>query len=151
MVRNLVSLLIFIFPELIIAQDIIKTTDVNLNLRKGPEIGNNIICVIPRESVLTIDYAEQSDTTWLSISFKGNIGYVYARYVRSPTIHDSYSYKSGTDIRYYTNSKGDKVQSPTYYSRPPTGATAECRDGTYSFSQSRRGTCSHHGGVKRWL
>ena len=33
----------------------------------------------------------------------------------------------------------------------PAGATAECRDGTYSFSQSRSGTCSHHGGVARWL
>ena len=31
------------------------------------------------------------------------------------------------------------------------GATAECQDGTFSYSQSRRGTCSHHGGVKRWL
>lgn len=26
-----------------------------------------------------------------------------------------------------------------------------CRDGTYSFSQHRAGTCSHHGGVARWL
>jgi len=34
---------------------------------------------------------------------------------------------------------------------PPAGATAKCRDGTYSFSQSRRGTCSHHGGVAKWL
>jgi hypothetical protein len=25
-----------------------------------------------------------------------------------------------------------------------------CADGTYSFSQHRRGTCSHHGGVARW-
>lgn len=33
----------------------------------------------------------------------------------------------------------------------PLGATAECNDGTYSFSQNRRGTCSHHGGVRRWL
>jgi Protein of unknown function (DUF3761) len=33
----------------------------------------------------------------------------------------------------------------------PAGATAECRDGSYSFSQHRRGTCSHHGGVSRWL
>ena len=32
-----------------------------------------------------------------------------------------------------------------------SGATAECRDGTYSYSAHRRGTCSHHGGVKRWL
>src|SRR5438477_1449372 len=33
----------------------------------------------------------------------------------------------------------------------PTGATARCRDGTYSFSKHRSGTCSHHGGVAMWL
>src|SRR2546427_8715340 len=35
--------------------------------------------------------------------------------------------------------------------RAPTGATARCRDGTYSFSRHRSGTCSHHGGVAMWL
>ena len=34
---------------------------------------------------------------------------------------------------------------------PPPGATARCRDGTYSFSRHRSGTCSHHGGVAVWL
>lgn len=53
---------------------------------------------------------------------------------------------------YYTNSRGARVQRPTRSeSGPPAGATAQCRDGSYSFSQSRRGTCSHHGGVSRWL
>jgi hypothetical protein len=33
----------------------------------------------------------------------------------------------------------------------PPGATAVCNDGTYSFSQTHSGTCSHHGGVARWL
>lgn len=33
----------------------------------------------------------------------------------------------------------------------PVGATARCVDGTYSFSQTRSGTCSHHGGVMQWL
>lgn len=33
----------------------------------------------------------------------------------------------------------------------PAGATAICNDGTYSYSQNRRGTCSHHGGVREWL
>ena len=28
--------------------------------------------------------------------------------------------------------------------------TALCRDGTYSYSAHRRGTCSHHGGVAEW-
>ena len=54
-------------------------------------------------------------------------------------------------VRYYTNTAGERVQSPTYYPSVPAGATARCVDGTYSFSQSRRGTCSHHGGVAKWL
>src|SRR5882762_7143286 len=29
----------------------------------------------------------------------------------------------------------------------PTGATAKCKDGTYSKSHHHSGTCSHHGGV----
>lgn len=33
----------------------------------------------------------------------------------------------------------------------PAGASALCCDGTCSFSTSRSGTCSHHGGVCRWL
>lgn len=28
--------------------------------------------------------------------------------------------------------------------------TATCMDGTTSYSQHHRGTCSHHGGVKEW-
>ena len=53
--------------------------------------------------------------------------------------------------RYYTNKEGQRVQSPRKASVAPEGATAQCRDGSYSFSQSRRGTCSHHGGVDRWM
>ena len=33
----------------------------------------------------------------------------------------------------------------------PKGATAKCKDGTYSMSQHHSGTCSHHGGVSDWL
>jgi len=51
----------------------------------------------------------------------------------------------------YTNSRGNEVCRPMRANRAPSGATAKCRDGTYSFSQSRRGTCSHHGGVRTWL
>src|SRR2546423_15303083 len=36
-------------------------------------------------------------------------------------------------------------------SAPPRGATALCRDGTYSFSKHHSGTCSYHGGVAKWL
>jgi len=51
----------------------------------------------------------------------------------------------------YINSKGHCVHRPMRANHAPTGATAKCRDGTYSFSQSRRGTCSWHGGVAQWL
>jgi serine/threonine-protein kinase len=33
----------------------------------------------------------------------------------------------------------------------PPGATAICKDGTISFSQHQSGTCSRHGGVRKWL
>ena len=33
---------------------------------------------------------------------------------------------------------------------PVSGPTAQCRDGTYSYSANHSGTCSHHGGVAVW-
>jgi uncharacterized protein (UPF0333 family) len=51
---------------------------------------------------------------------------------------------------YYTNSSGNTVHSPAYANSRPSAASAQCRDGTYSFSQHRSGTCSHHGGVAIW-
>ncbi len=51
----------------------------------------------------------------------------------------------------YVNSNGQTVKRPENCSGPPDGASAQCRDGSYSFSHSRRGTCSHHGGVSKWL
>jgi hypothetical protein len=41
--------------------------------------------------------------------------------------------------------------APSAGGAPPPGATARCRDGTYSYSQHHSGTCSHHGGVAAWL
>jgi hypothetical protein len=62
------------------------------------------------------------------------------------------SYTELSNDNYYTNSAGNEVHSPAYSDDGvPPGASAICRDGTYSFSQSRRGTCSHHGGVAQWL
>ncbi|WP_328604031.1 DUF3761 domain-containing protein [Amycolatopsis sp. NBC_00345] len=49
---------------------------------------------------------------------------------------------------YYLNSSGTCVHRP---SSNPSGATAQCKDGSYSYSQHRSGTCSGHGGVKQWL
>lgn len=43
--------------------------------------------------------------------------------------------------------KPDPVTSPVQ----PQGPSARCRDGSYSYSAHRQGTCSHHGGVAQWL
>ena len=52
---------------------------------------------------------------------------------------------------YYKNVSGRCVHRPVHAANVPAGATAKCRDGTYSFSQHASGTCSHHGGVARWI
>jgi Protein of unknown function (DUF3761) len=52
----------------------------------------------------------------------------------------------------YVNTYGDCVHAPA--GDPfgvPKGATAKCRDGDYSFSKHRSGTCSSHHGVADWL
>jgi hypothetical protein len=33
----------------------------------------------------------------------------------------------------------------------PSGAAAQCKDGTYSHSKTHSGACSHHGGVAKWM
>jgi len=58
---------------------------------------------------------------------------------------------------YYENSLGHQVPHPCgNWQSDPTpsrGATAQCRDGTWSWSEHpyAPGTCSHHGGVGRRL
>ncbi len=51
--------------------------------------------------------------------------------------------------RHYVNVSGHLVHSPSCgneHLRP----TAGCRDGSISYSEHHRGTCSHHGGVSHW-
>jgi hypothetical protein len=70
------------------------------------------------------------------------------------TLLDRHSWyvPSLSNNNHYTNSDGQRVHSPAYSAGGvPAGATAQCRDGTYSFSQHHSGTCSHHGGVDHWL
>ena len=50
--------------------------------------------------------------------------------------------------RYYKNVDNIDVHSPAHSTdgSVPAGATAQCADGSYSFSQHRSGTCSSYGG-----
>lgn len=131
----------------------VRYVTANLNLRYGPGTKYSVIAVIPQGTAVTID--EDCNCRWVPVEYNGMVGYISTKYLSSvkvKTPHKSYANKSYTrGTRYYANSYGNRVQSPTYYNSRPAGATALCRDGTYSFSQSRRGTCSHHGGVAQWL
>lgn len=56
--------------------------------------------------------------------------------------------------RHYISGKGHDVHAPAKHvdgASVPDGATARCGDNSYSFSHSRTGTCSRHGGVAGWL
>lgn len=50
----------------------------------------------------------------------------------------------------YKNVDNVNVSRPYVAPSKPSGASAKCRDGSYSFSTHRSGTCSHHGGVAEW-
>ncbi len=79
---------------------------------------------------------------WSQVIYNYQIGYINSSYLSEGPYYSA---------RYYTNSFGEIVQSPSIFTSVPNGATARCVDGTYSFSRSRNGTCSHHGGVAEWL
>ncbi len=161
---NMKRFVFFIFILLaavnIECQAFVKYTTADLNLRYGPGKNYLSITVIPRGTAVNID--EDCDCKWVPVVYNGQIGYISTKYLssgrqlRTTYIHNKNShYKSSNtargNVRYYTCSYGNRIQSPTYYSSTPAGATALCRDGTYSFSKNRRGTCSHHGGVAKWL
>ena len=62
----------------------------------------------------------------------------------------SAAYTAPSTGAHYSNSEGQKIHRPITAGSAPAGTTARCRDNTYSFSQHRSGTCSHHGGVATW-
>lgn len=64
-----------------------------------------------------------------------------------PSNTSTYTSSTSCGEDYYRNSDGICVHSP---SDNQSGATAKCRDGSYSYSLHRRGTCSGHGGVAVW-
>ena len=68
----------------------------------------------------------------------------------APVLAQGYSgqlFHNHSPSQYYTNTDGNRVHKPTFDTARPAGATARCADGSWSFSQHARGTCSHHGGV----
>lgn len=131
------------------AKGFVRTTTTDLNLRVDASSTSRVILTIPQGTQVYLQ--EDCNCVWVFVTYNGYCGYVNAQYLTKSVPANTTTAVAQEPIRHYTNSYGNTVQSPTRYNKAPAGATALCRDGSYSFSQSRRGTCSHHGGVARWL
>jgi uncharacterized protein YgiM (DUF1202 family) len=121
-----------------------RTTRSSVNLRVSSNTRSRVLDVIPQGAQVYV--VTDLTTGWSQVVYNHRVGYINSSYLWSGT-----NVQPKKAVRYYTNTAGQRVQSPTYYPTAPRGATARCVDGTYSFSQNRRGTCSHHGGVAQWL
>lgn len=88
--------------------------------------------------------------------YRSNGTYVHPYYRNSPGSTAANTIPSG-GCGYYTNSAGNEVPRPCGNWRSgeatPSGATAKCSDGTWSFSQHPHAslTCSYHGGVDGYV
>ena len=126
-----------------------RYTTTAVRLRAQPSTEAARLVTMPRGAAVTV--ASCADR-WCRVEYRGRSGYAARRYLTQTRPASTVRRSSDCGSGGYVNSRGRWVPSPCRSpSGPPAGASARCRDGTYSFSQSRRGPCSRHGGVSRWL
>lgn len=149
MKKFVLILVIVLTASVSFAKGVVRTTTTDLSLRVDASTYSRVILTIPQGTQVYLK--EDCYCAWVYVIYNGYCGYVNAQFLTKSIPANTTTAVAQEPIRHYTNSYGNTVQSPTRYNKAPAGATALCRDGSYSFSQSRRGTCSHHGGVARWL
>ncbi|HEX2248750.1 MAG TPA: DUF3761 domain-containing protein [Gemmatimonadales bacterium] len=120
-------------------------TTASVWLRVSPAFDTTGIALLPRGAQVRIVECRMQTC---KVEFRQLRGYVLRELLRSTQVPNPVDPGRG-----YFNSRGQWIPSPTQTinGEAPNGATARCRDGSYSFSQSARGTCSWHGGVAEWL
>lgn len=111
---------------------------------------------------------EDCDCEWVCVAFNNHYGYIRSDILQKEK-HDNV--ESQKLVVKESPQSSNQQSHPAYSSSPvsskktnasvpvsnvtnntpPDGATALCRDGTYSFSKNHKGTCSWHGGVAKWL
>jgi hypothetical protein len=104
-----------------------------VNVRTGAGTSYAVARTLARGDRIEVDRADARGWAPAYDTYGQRIGYVY---------------RAGTRLRPY---EPESRPEPTSTRGAPSGASAICRDGSYSFSAHRRGTCSHHGGVAQWL
>lgn len=147
-VKQILLALAFVLCSTISLSAKTKYVTKNLNLRHGAGTEYAVLTTIPRGAA--VEVIDDCDCDWVRVKYGNRCGWVCNCYLSHYAPQIQHVAAPIGAIRYYTSSDGYRVQSPTQYSSRPAGATARCRDGSYSFSRSRQGTCSHHGGVLEW-
>lgn len=138
---------------------IVKYTSQKIDLMSEADSLSFIIGTIPIGA--PVQLYEDCDCKWVCVAYNNHYGYVRSadlvgkekEVIQKSNSRFSFdqngsdSPESAFDNNHYhgANEENDAVNSA------PKGATALCNDGTYSFSRHRRGTCSWHGGVRKWL
>ena len=130
-------------------EEAVATSVVVKQLRTG-----EVATIVDRyQGWVNLDFGEES--CWAAATALGEdddstplSGARSSRPIATPTAQARTSQVSARSAR---SSPRRKAPPPVRVPRYPSGASAVCRDGSVSFSASRRGTCSHHGGVAEWL
>ena len=127
------------------AHDTLAYTTASIRLREKPMPTARALATLAQGSPVRLYTCTEG---WCSVVVSKLAGYVLEEFLTAQAPQAAASQGGG-----YINSQGEWVPSPmrTADGKPPAGASAKCRDGTFSFSRSRSGTCSHHGGVAEWL
>ena len=124
-------------------QDTLAFTTASVRLREKPAATARALALLRQGTPVRLYECAEG---WCSVTVSRLAGYVLEEFLTTQP-------QPIAQGRGYVNSQGQWVPSPTRTAdgQPPAGASARCRDGTFSFSKSRSGTCSHHGGVAEWL
>jgi len=120
----------------------------DLDVRAAPSAAAPLVARVRTGTAIAVG---RCDAGWCGVTVAPVTGFAAEVYLSdSPPAGPVAQQDTG---RGYRNTFGEWVRSPTRTADglAPPGATATCRDGTFSFSNTRRGTCSSHGGVARWL
>lgn len=139
---------------------IVKYTSRKIDLMSEADSLSYIIATIPKGT--PIHLYEDCDCKWICVAYNNHYGYVRSddliRKGNEVGLKNDLGFSSDQkrinpqghtpDNSFYNDTNDDDKDGD---SSTPKGATALCNDGTYSFSRHRRGTCSWHGGVRKWL
>jgi uncharacterized protein YraI len=136
------SIMLLMASAPLAAQDVRYATS-TVRMRADASAQSAVVTTVARGSRIVV---RACAVQWCWVQYGNRAGYVAEQYLAKGLRI------VGTSKGRYVNSRGNSVPTPLMSTTgPPAGATARCHDGSYSFSQSRSGTCSHHGGVARWL